>query len=80
MQEQKGNILYYAFCLEDLRAWHVVVAICGQCRHESPLRHQQLIGRRAHYTRLRDLERRLRCRRCGNARHNRFSVRLARRD
>jgi hypothetical protein len=80
MQEQKENIPYYAVRLEDLRAWHVVVAICGQCRHEAPLRHQQLIGRSGRHTRLRDLERRLRCLRCGNTRHNRFSVRLARRD
>jgi hypothetical protein len=80
MQEQKGNIPYYAFRLEDLRAWHVVVAVCGQCRHEAPLRHQQLTSRRARHILLRDLERRLRCRRCGNSRHNRFSVRLARRD
>jgi hypothetical protein len=80
VHEQNKNIPYYAFRLEDLRAWHAVVAICGQCRHEVPLRHQQLIGRRAPYTRLRDLERRLRCRRCGNSLGNRFSVRLARRD
>jgi hypothetical protein len=80
MQEQKGNIPYYAFRLEDLRAWHVVVAICGQCRHEAPLRHQQLVSRRTPSTRLRDLERRLRCHRCGNSLHNRFTVRLARRD
>lgn len=78
MREQKENIPYYAFRLEDLRAWHVVVATCGQCRHEAPLRHQQLTG--APHARLRDLERRLRCRRCGNGRHNRFSVRMARRD
>ncbi|MGH6917599.1 MAG: hypothetical protein ACREJ0_07830 [Geminicoccaceae bacterium] len=80
MREQKENIPYYAFRLDDLRAWHVVVAICGQCRHEAPVRQPQLTGGRPGYTRLRDLEPRLRCRRCGNTRHNRFSVGIARRD
>jgi hypothetical protein len=80
MPEQKENIPYYAFRLEDLRAWHVVVATCGQCHHEAPLRQQQLTGRHAPHFRLRDLERRLRCRRCGNTQQNRFSIRLARRD
>lgn len=78
--EQNSNITYYAVHLEDLRAWHVVVAICGECRHQAPLHHRQLVGRRAPLTRLRDLEPRLRCQRCGNNLHNRFSVRLARRD
>jgi hypothetical protein len=80
MQEQKRNIPYYAFRLEDLRAWHVVVATCGQCRHEAQLRHPLLTGGRAGHTRLRDLEPRLRCRRCGNTRRNRFAVGMARRD
>jgi rubredoxin len=80
MREQSGNIPYYAFRLEDLRAWHVVLATCGQCRHEAPL-HQPLLRRgRPGHTRLRDLEAKLRCRRCGNARHNRLSVAIARRD
>jgi rubredoxin len=80
MREQKGNIPYYAFRLEDLRAWHVVLATCGQCRHEAPV-HQPLLRRgRPGHTRLRDLEPKLRCRRCGNARQNRLSVAIARRD
>lgn len=80
MQEQKENTPYYAFRLDDLRAWHVVVATCGQCRHEAPIRHPLLTGGRPRYTRLRDLEPKLRCRRCGNRLHNRFSVGIARRD
>jgi hypothetical protein len=80
MREQKENAPYYAFRLDDLRAWHVVVATCGQCRHEAPIRHPQLIGGRPRHMRLRDLEPKLRCKRCGNQQHNRFSVGIARRD
>jgi hypothetical protein len=80
MREQKENTPYYAFRLDDLRAWHVVVATCGQCRHEAPIRHPLLTNGRPRHMRLRDLERKLRCRRCGNIHHNRFSVGVARRD
>jgi hypothetical protein len=80
MREQKENIPYYAFRLEDLRTWHMVVATCGQCRHQGPVHQPLLIRGRPRHTRLRDLELMLRCRRCGNSRHNRFSVGIARRD
>ena len=80
MREQKENIPYYAFRLEDLRAWHVVVATCGQCRHVGPVHQPRMTRGRPGHARLRDLERRLRCRRCGNMQHIRFSVTIARRD
>jgi hypothetical protein len=80
MREQKENIPYYAFRLEDLRAWHVVVAICGECRHQGPVHQPLLIRGRSRHIRLRDLESKLRCRRCSNSRHNRLSVSIARRD
>jgi hypothetical protein len=80
MREQNENIPYYAFRLEDLRAWHVVVATCGKCRHQGPVHQPRLTRGRPRHARLRDLEPKLRCRRCGNSRHNRFSVGIARRD
>jgi hypothetical protein len=55
----------YDFRLEDLRAWHLVEAFCRHCRHRATVAHESLMRGRPTYTRLFDLERALRCRRCG---------------
>jgi hypothetical protein len=55
----------YAFRLEDLRAWHVVLVRCGISRHQTVLAPAALAKRRPGYTRLVDLEGRLRCLKCG---------------
>jgi hypothetical protein len=55
----------YDFRLEDLRAWHVVEASCRRCRHRAPVAHGALLRDRLPYTRLFELERALRCQRCG---------------
>jgi hypothetical protein len=55
----------YAFRLEDLRAWHVVEAECGSCRHRAVIDHASLTHGRSGSMRLADLETRLRCCRCG---------------
>jgi hypothetical protein len=55
----------YAFRLEDVRAWHLVEASCRRCRHRAPVDHQLLLRGRPLYTRLYDIERALRCLRCG---------------
>jgi len=55
----------YDFRLEDLRAWHLVEASCRRCRHKATIAHELLMRGRPNYTRLSDLERALRCRRCG---------------
>jgi hypothetical protein len=55
----------YDFRLEDLRAWHLVEASCRHCRHRAPLAHELLLQGRPSYMRLFDLERMLRCQRCG---------------
>ena len=52
----------YDFRLEDLRAWHLVEAFC---RRRTTVAHESLMRGRPNYTRLFDLERALRCRRCG---------------
>jgi hypothetical protein len=65
----------YAFRLEDLRAFHLVLASCGACGHKAIIPNIPLLrGRagytrlsargRAGYTRLSALERQLRCRKC----------------
>jgi len=55
----------YAFRLEDLRAWHVVEAACGSCRHRAMIGHLSLVHGRSSSMRLADLETNLRCRHCG---------------
>ena len=55
----------YAFRLEDLRVWHVIRVSCRICRHRAEITAAALTRSRPGYTRLADLEGRLRCRQCG---------------
>jgi hypothetical protein len=55
----------YALRLEDLRAWHVMRVSCRICRHKGEIKPAALGRGRPGYTRLLDLEGRLRCRNCG---------------
>jgi hypothetical protein len=55
----------YDFRLEDLRSFHLVRASCHACAHKALIPNSVLQQARAGYTRLVDLERQLRCRRCG---------------
>jgi DNA-directed RNA polymerase subunit RPC12/RpoP len=70
----------YAFRLEDLRAWHLVEASCRRCRHRALVAHDWLRQGRPPYTRLFDLERALRCLRCGARSQASLAVRLRPRD
>ena len=55
----------YAFRLEDLRVFHQVGANCHACGHKAIIPNAALVQGRPGYTRLTDLERQLRCQRCG---------------
>ena len=55
----------YALRVEDLRAWHVIRVRCRTCRHRAELALASLSRGRPGFTRLIDLEGRLRCRNCG---------------
>jgi DNA-directed RNA polymerase subunit RPC12/RpoP len=85
--EQSRNIPpRYAIRLGDLRHWHVVTVTCPACGHKGRL-DAAVLGRSRPgrppppgHTRLMDLERRLRCRRCGNRDDNRILVTLAPRE
>jgi rubredoxin len=55
----------YDFRLEDLRVFHLVVASCRGCGHKAILANAALVQGRPGYTRLTDLERQLRCEKCG---------------
>jgi hypothetical protein len=54
-----------AFCLEDLRVFHLVPASYHACRHKAVIASAALLQGRPGYRRLMALERQLRCRKCG---------------
>jgi hypothetical protein len=70
----------YAFRLEDLRVWHVVRVSCGVCRHKAEITPEMLTRSRPGYTRLVDLQGRLRCRQCGARGRASLEVELRPRD
>jgi hypothetical protein len=79
--EQSKNIPpRYAIRLDDLRAWHVIVATCGACRRRARIDAWLLQHGRPPFTRLLDLERKLRCSGCGNRQGNTLSVSMAPRN
>jgi hypothetical protein len=80
VEQSKNTPPHYAFRLDDLRAWHVVVATCGACRKRTHIDARLLQHGRPPYTRLLDLERRLRCTSCGNRHGNTLSVSMAPRN
>jgi hypothetical protein len=55
----------YAIRLEDLRAWHRIEAACFRCNRKRTLKLPAIMRGRPPRTRLVDLERKLRCTRCG---------------
>jgi hypothetical protein len=70
----------YAIRLDDLRAWHVIFATCAACRKRTHIDARLLRHGRPPYTKLLDLERKLRCSSCGNYQGNTFSVSMAPRN
>jgi hypothetical protein len=64
----------HAFRLEDLRAFHLVRASCHACAHKAIIPNAMLLQGRPGYTRLMELERQLRCRKCGA--HGRASLEI----
>jgi ribosomal protein L37E len=70
--EQTGNIR-----LDDLRAWHVVFATCAACGSRTHMAAKVLEHGRPPHTKLRDLERKLRCSRCGNRQGDTLTVSMA---
>ena len=76
MEHYKNEVLgpRYAVRLRDLQSWHVLKAVCPECRRATMLTPETLRGRWPAYTRLVDLEPKLRCRKCGNRDGNRFQV------
>jgi ribosomal protein L37E len=81
MPERNANIgPRYAVRLRDLRGWHVLTAVCGACGHRRDMRLWELTARHLGFAYLIDVERHLRCRRCGNREGNRVLVTVADRD
>lgn len=78
MPEQRANLgPKYAIRLGDLRNWHVLTAVCSACRHQRQVRLWQLKARHPDHVWLTDIERRLRCMRCGHRRNNTVLVEIA---
>jgi hypothetical protein len=79
MPEQSRNSigLKYALRLGDLRNWHLLTAVCSACRHRRQVRLWRLKARHPDYVRLVDVERRLRCMRCGHRGDNTVLVEIA---
>ena len=55
----------YAFRLEDLRVFHLVMANCDACAHKALIPNAMLLQGRPGHRRLMALEKQLRCRQCG---------------
>ena len=66
--------------MRDLRHWHIVTAECLQFRYTIKLTSDFLAWERSPHTSLTDLQRKLRCTRCGNRQGNTLSVRRAPRE
>ena len=80
VEQSKNTPPRYAIRLDDLRAWHVIVATCAACRKRTHIDARLLQHGRPPYTRLLDLERKLRCSSCGNYQGNTLSVSMAPRN
>jgi hypothetical protein len=79
--EQTGNLpTRYALRLDDLRAWHVIVATCAACRRRAHVAAALLQHGRPPYARVLDLEQKLCCSGCGNRRGNTLTVSMAPRN
>jgi hypothetical protein len=79
--EQSRNLPpRYAFRLDDLRAWHIIVATCRACGRRTHINAALLQHGRPAYTRLLDLERKLRCGSGGNHQGNSLTVAMAPRN
>ena len=81
--KQNGNASLgprYAIRLGDLRGWHVLAVSCFACRHRALLKPDLLRRRFGDQTFVVALEKRLRCRRCGNRLHNSWAVERLPRD
>ena len=55
----------YAFRLDDLRVFHLVMANCHACSHKALIPNAALLQGRSGHTPLMSLEKQLRCRKCG---------------
>ena len=60
--------------LEDLRAWHMILATCAACGRQTHLPIKLLEHGRPPHTRLADLEPKLCCRNCGNREGNTLTI------
>ena len=70
----------YALRLEEMGRWHRIEALCSKCRNRQVLKPAMLQGRFPGYTRIIDLEKKLRCTACGNRAGNTLQIGRVARD
>jgi hypothetical protein len=80
MEQNKNLPPRYAIRLADLGDWHIVTATSFRCRHQADLAADFLAWRRPPDTRWVDLQRKLRCSRCGHRTDNTLPVQAAPRN
>lgn len=70
----------YTLRLEDMGRWHRIEALCSNCRNRRTLNQTMLQSRFPGYTRIIDLEKKLRCTACGNRAGNTLQIGRVARD
>lgn len=73
--DRPHTIPLYDFRVGDLRAWHLVEAVCFRCRHVAMVSHGILKHGRSENEWIKYLGARLKCTKCGNRQGNRISLR-----
>ena len=70
MEQNKNIDACYAIKLKDLRSWHMLTAKCDVCSHTAHLRLWQVTAGQLGNRLLMDIEKKLRCTRCGHRGEN----------
>ena len=74
MEQNKNIGPKYAIRVGDLHEWHIVMARCFKCGYQARIGSDVLAWERPPHTHITELERKLRCTRCGNRTGNTLSV------
>jgi hypothetical protein len=70
----------YHVKLKDLNTWHRLLASCLKCGHSAVINPARLPWRCVQQDFLGDLEKKLRCTRCGNRKYNDVKIGRLKRD
>lgn len=65
---------YFDIRFSDVPDWYVMGGACMACTHKGPCDRWKVERRWGKDTKLRDVDRKLKCTGCGNRHHNRFVI------